>query len=133
MTNTEPTIEELRQWSAEVLMELKTKNINSFGGREPYYVNVISESPFIVVRSWRPDDPTTGQIWMVVERMMKKKWCFKLEQAGIIIYGEVWIARFTKVKAPTFTLPEGDYGIGNAKDPCLAILKAAYQAWRYKP
>lgn len=128
-------IEELVRWSAEGLMGWHIKvcnyHINSKPAKTEYFYNWFNKR-IIKVKDWHPDDPKspTEQILMVIEKMREKGWFFKLEDVAIIENGEIWIARFTKAKAPTFTLSEGDYGVSKGKDPCLATLRAAHAAWQ---
>ncbi len=123
MTDTEPTVEELRRWSAEGLMGwyLQDQMVNIATGKECRgYFN--KEGLIYYEANWRPDDPTTGQIWMVEERMRLLGW---------------WLVFDSGISGPRYAefrkIGHSQLGYERDMNPCLAILKAAYQARRYKP
>ncbi len=128
MTDTEPTIEELRRWSAEDLMgwSIKTNYITG-----PHYFDSKNRRVIIRVDLWRPDDPTTGQIWMVVEKTREPR----IGEASGFNFNLSWqqlpeikiaIAQFYRISGNL------EHGQGADENPCLACLKASYQARRCK-
>jgi hypothetical protein len=111
MTN--QAIQELRRWSAEELMGLELGSIKTDEG-SLYYDK---KSKAIPVVFWRPDDPTTGQIWMVLDKMQRCGFNFCL------------ILRQDMAVAVCFTKKHNFQGEGNYEiAPCLAILLAARAA-----
>lgn len=99
----EPTIGELRRWSAELAgQDFMVRHDNQVWS---YTLNCL----------WLPDNPKTGQIWLVVERMIKMGYTFALYR---FIGPPVWIAKFMKI----------DEWRNEGVDHCLAILKAAHAA-----
>ena len=105
---TDQELQELRGWSAGLM-----------GWRDHNRTTLIWINPdthFVIAKSkWCPNDPTTGQIWMVVDRMRELGAYLR----GLMYspYTQKWTAMFTDV----------DSELGTAVDdnPCLAILKAA--------
>ncbi len=131
MTDTEPSVEELRRWSAKDLMGwyLQDQMVKIATSKECY--GYFSKKGLIYYEDdWRPDDPTTGQIWMVVEKMLMDDWDFSM-----LMFAE-------GLRGCHFPKPirdEAGFRAGRGKDywvkweglnPCLSILKAAYQARR---
>jgi hypothetical protein len=69
--------------------------------------------------NWRPDDPTTGQIWMVVDRMMKLSYSLRLFSPH---YALPWAAHFNNGGSLKDFIGHDD------SNPCIAILLAARKA-----
>jgi len=121
MTN--PKILELRHWSAEDLM-------GGFLQHGQWWVATekIGHCQCVMFEDqWRPDDESTGQIWMVIRKMREAlpdgSDGFNLNlnwqaHKGITIS----IAQFHKID-PFI------HGQGADDNPCIAILLAAKEAW----
>ena len=113
---TEPTIEELRRWSAEDLMGCKVTFLPFDPGN--YWYEKDGEVKYWQ-HEWKPDRPESGQIWMVIEKMRELGW---------------WLDLTTNDKDEIDTYAEfkqsGRYRNSgrHSDDPCLAILKAAHAA-----
>ena len=123
-------IQGLRRWSAEDLMGF---HLSEDG--YPYEDSFVSKLRSAYLDSnnrlkwfeenWRPDDPDTGQIWMVVERMRKLGWLM-IEFEQHPTYYEVGFAKDTGGGDTTKLYEAKD------TEPCHAILKAAQAAWSEK-
>ncbi len=100
MTNKE--LQELRDWSARKM----GWDINCEIGP-------------ILKTNWQPDNPSTGQIWMLVKEMQELGWRLHLCNPGMM-YPETASAGFSLIEK--YTMPQRYYKDTN---PCLAILKAA--------
>ncbi len=121
MTDIEPTVEELRRWSAEDLMGWEPDSYLQY-----YWNHTINRGKQIVKRyeAWRPDDSTTGQIWMVVEKMAQlkpKEHDLQLRSIALPEGKVTYTAAFADIYHGYKVWQDDD-------NPCLAILKAAYQA-----
>lgn len=104
-------IEELRRWAAEDLLGLTLKDNNYMVPDEkPGHWRVLFLKP-----DFRPDDPATGQIWLVVEAMRELGWVLCLNGYT------AWFMRPT-----CFTMPPTTETHVNI---CRAILRAAKAAW----
>jgi hypothetical protein len=114
MTNQE--LQDLRRFIAEELM-----------GWKRVYADEIPMWKFPSGRwdivDFRPDDPTTGQIWMVVERMDSLHYGMKLMNPVHTMtdngFRVSWICEFYKGK---------DRWFASNTNPCLAIMLTARAA-----
>ena len=95
-------IQELRDWS----VKLMGAEIHSLFG------NILCwpDGRETAREDWRPDDPTTGQIWMVVAKMQSKNHFLQFEDEGL--------------KTGEFSANYGFQAVLST-NPCLAILAAA--------
>jgi len=103
-------IQELRDWAARKMGYYTDPDANA--------VWVTSEHTRMFKDNWQPDNPQTGQIWMLVEKMREEGWYLTLEYltTGLIQAG--FICKKMLPNRPQRVL-EYDH------DQCLAILKAA--------
>ena len=126
---TEPTIEELRRWSAEDLMGWFPRYAEDNRCYDYYYMPYESRDNRygMQITSWLPDCPESGQIWMVVEKMRELRedgsdgfnFNFNWQgHKGITIA----LAQFHRICGKM------EFGSGADDNPCLAILKAAHAA-----
>lgn len=104
-------IQELRDWAARKMGWIPDTT-------NRYYINL--HGPYnniqvkIDVLSWLPDNPATGQIWMLVEKLRDEGWEFRLENC------DSYLAQFVRVANDKLV----SFDEINP-NPCLAILKAA--------
>ena len=128
-------IQELRDWSAG-LMGWRRRDIEGVTCLQPTGVNVVwftddskagmtwrtntnKTDPRYDPPLWAPDDPTTGQIWIVVQRMRELGWHMNLHEHPLMAEAKnKWSASFRNIDTR-------DYFEKYAQTPCLAILKAA--------
>jgi len=118
---TEPTMQDLRDWSAE--------NVMGWADWGSFYTFPDTPSEIVYTKedisfgpAWRPDDPTTGQIWMFVDRMRELGYLFDLTY--YTIYGVIldyWTASFYDGNSVKKSW-------GKDTNPCHAILLAGYEA-----
>lgn len=113
-----PDLTELRRWSAEELMGWYIENIYPDKLLRDNEIYCDSKGLVMLVSDWQPDNPATGQIWMLVEWARALGFCFEIV---ILSGGPISV---------DVDIPK-DIRQFNAKDnnPCLAILLAAHEAW----
>ena len=122
--------QELRDWAA-VLREF-VKYTNPYSSDEYYYEkgkfspnnhgDMEVDYAVCLTKDWRPDDLTTGQIWLVIERMREKGYTLRLDMWG------KWGGHPGRCTAEFKFGGFQGKGTGLAEhqfNPALAILKAA--------
>lgn len=82
------------------------------------------------VENWHPSNPSTGQIWLVIEKMQELGWKWSIDYDSVTF----WQNKFRtetigniQVSVPD-TSPEAVSIYDNLSEICLAILKAAKAA-----
>lgn len=111
--------QEMRDFLATELMGWKIAIFDPNDVQHYYREEQIWETPTgEIFENWRPDDPSTGQWLMVMEKMTNNNWSFSL----YYFVGPKWIAKFMKV---------GDFR-AEADNPCEAICAAAVRALKEK-
>ena len=116
------TPEEYRKWSAERVMGW-VLIIPDFEDEWDHssYTNPNKPRWYLPKKDWRPDDPTTGQIWMFVEKMRELGW-----KAQIWVMKDDYRVLFFKGFHDWRHAKQRDYTINT--DKCLAILEAGHNA-----
>jgi len=128
---TEPTVEELRQWAAEELMEWfynpTTDEYFTKTGSKPAlpYINDGQSRRMI---SWRPDEPETGQIWMVVEKLRERG--FYINHVNGLTHHSVFFLKYVETQmSPSMGHFNRAGETVSDTNPCYAILKAAWAVY----
>ncbi len=104
--------QELRDWAAKKIGRVQPHpNGDTYirldkSWNQKYYINM---------EDWRPDDPSTGQIWILAEKMREEGFKMKLVYGDTIQGVLCWV---------TFT-SESQRSYYHNINPCFAILKAA--------
>lgn len=111
---------ELREWSAGLMGWTEHFEIHGFTGRKRIYYTNEQGIRVGSKQGWTPDLPSApaSQILSVIERMRELGWFLSLDLS--MVYPHEWTAQFFS-EDEKFTLGT------IADDPCLAILKAAWE------
>lgn len=116
------SVEELRRWSAEFMGWIWSEEWQMWhlateeAMRTPDELPLIGDNPDDQEQTlWLPDRPESGQIWQVVKKMQEKNYFLQFEDEGL--------------KTGEFFANYGFQGV-LSRNPCLAILKAAWAACR---
>lgn len=106
----------LRRYLAEKLMGWK---VSGRSGSEIISLYIDNVGQFIMPRSaWRPDDPTTGQVWQVTAAMEALGWGWSLY--GPDEHCDCYHALFKKTGALN--------RVETSNNPCVALCLAAVEA-----
>lgn len=117
-------LKELREWSAGV-MGWKTATVKVMDSRDVDNAWAEQVGPENIIYHWKkhwlPDNPSTGQIWLLVEKMRELGWCLALEDFGGS--PDRWRAKFARGYETSLEKPNHIAAFND--NPCHAILLAA--------
>jgi hypothetical protein len=110
---TEKELIELRRWSADVMGWTVRNKDHYWGDDFPDDHYICSGKDVMTVSHWQPDNPSTGQIWQVVQQMKTIDWHLQL-----ISDEDSYFGRFINSSVVV------RWEWSNNNNPCIAILMA---------